>query len=310
MSSPPASVTNQPAGKPVEEVSLWNPLPATQPARAEILLERGKNGKHDRTLKQISNPRLRVFLPLTPDANRPACIICPGGGYSFLTIDNEGEAVARMLNENGVAGFVLLSRLPDGVLPPDGSMPAPIADIQRAIRILRANADQWNIDPNRIGVVGFSAGGHVASTAATQFDAGNPSDADSIARASSRPDFAALLYPVISMHDPIAHIGSRHNLMGMQASSADEDRFSADLHITAATPPLFLMHAEDDHTVPVENSLRVAEAASKAHVPCELVLFKTGGHGFGLGIHGGEPTAWPKLFIQWMHTRHILSDGR
>jgi acetyl esterase/lipase len=300
---PPIATASQ---DPTAIVSLWQ-TPTTQPDAGEHVTERGKDGQHDRLIKNITNPRLRVFLPENPDPNRPAIIICPGGGYTYLTIDKEGDEVARMFNRDGVTAIVLIYRLPDGSDPQPGTTPPPIQDVHRAIRMVRANASRWDIDPNRVGILGFSAGGHVASTAATQFDAGNSSDPDPINQRSSRPDFAVLMYPVISMHDPIAHVGSRHNLLGKTPSADWLDRFSADQNISKQTPPLFIVHAEDDKTVPVENSLRVAEAASKAGVPCELVLLKTGGHGFGLGMHGAEPRVWPKLCIDWMRAQQILS---
>jgi acetyl esterase/lipase len=303
---PPAKPAIVVLQEPSAIVSLWN-TPTTEPAAGEDVTERGKNGEHDRLVKRITNPRLRVFLADNPDPNRPAVIICPGGGYTYLTVDKEGDEVARMFNRNGVTAFVLLYRLPDGSDPLPDSTPAPIQDVHRALRLVRANSAKWKIDPTRIGILGFSAGGHVASTAATQFDAGNPTDADPINQQSSRPDFAVLMYPVVSMHAPIAHAGSCHNLLGKAPSNDWLDKFSADQNISKQTPPLFIVHAEDDKTVPVENSLRVAEAASKAGVPCDLVLLKTGGHGFGLGSHGGEPAVWPKLCIDWMRARQILS---
>jgi acetyl esterase/lipase len=173
--------------------------------------------------------------------------------------------------------------------------------------MVRSQASRLNIDPHRIGIMGFSAGGHVAAVTATRFDAGNASDPDPIQRQSSRPDFAVLLYPVISMHDPIAHVGSRNNLLGKQASVELVNRYSADQNVTPQTPPLFICHAQDDTPVPVQNSLQMATAAGRARVPYELVLLKTGGHGFGLGIDGGEPTIWPGRLLHWMHIQHLLS---
>jgi acetyl esterase/lipase len=264
----------------------------------------------NRLIKDIKNPSIRVFLPEHPDPNRPAVIICPGGGYWLLAIDKEGNDVARMFNRHGVAAIVLQYRLPDGNAIPPGTLPLPVADVQRAIRLVRADAAKWNIDPARIGVLGFSAGGHLASTAATQFDAGHPTDADAVEQQSSRPDFAILLYPVITLHEPVAHEGSRKKLLGPGATTEMVDRYSADVSITNQSPPLFLVHAEDDKGVVVQNSLRLAEAASRVGVSCTVVLLQSGGHGFGLGVNGGEPAVWPGQCISWMHARGLLSAGK
>ncbi len=299
----PLPANDHPNG-PTAIIPLYPPA-SSEPAIGEDILERGVPGKPNRVIKDITNPRLLAYLPDKPDADRPACIICPGGGYSYLAIDHEGHEVARMLSQHGVAAFVLLYRLPDGS-PPTG-VPVPIADVHRAIRLLRSRAQKFNIDPARIGIMGFSAGGHVASTAATQFDGGNVSDPDPVNRESSRPDFAILIYPVVSMHDPIAHVGSRHNLLGLHATEAAMDQFSADQTLTKQTPPLFVVHAEDDKTVPVQNSLNLATAAAKAGVSCELNLYKVGGHGFGMGAKGSEASAWPAACIQWLHAGKILA---
>ena len=263
----------------------------------------------DRLIKNIKTPSIRVFLPDDPDPNRPAVIICPGGGYWLLAIDKEGNDVARMFNRHGVAAIVLQYRLPDGSTLKPGTLPLPVQDVQRAIRLVREDAAKWNIDPSRIGIMGFSAGGHLASTAATLFDDGHPTDPDSVEQQSSRPDFAILAYPVITLHEPITHEGSRQRLLGPGATPEMIDRYSADVTITNQTPPLFIVHAEDDKGVVVQNSLRLAEAASRVGVPCTLVLLQSGGHGFGLGVNGGEPTGWPEQCISWMRARGLLSGN-
>jgi acetyl esterase/lipase len=288
--------------------NLWPVLAGTLPTTQEVVIDRHTRGHHDRLVRGIVNPFLRVFVPLRADPNRPACIICPGGGYGVVSIDSEGDDVARMLNQHGVTAFVLAYRLPDGKPPVGAELPVPIADVHRAIRMVRAEAGKWQIDGARVGLMGFSAGGHVASMAVTQFDLGLGSGADAVERQSSRPDFGILMYPVVSMHDPIAHVGSRHNLLGTQASAELMDRYSADQHVTRQCPPLFICHAEDDRTVPVENSLLMAGAAAKAHVACELVLLKSGGHGFGLGIEDGEARIWPGKCVQWMRDSGVLSS--
>jgi acetyl esterase/lipase len=262
----------------------------------------------DRLINNIKIPSIRLFLPQHPDPNRPAVIICPGGGYWLLAIDKEGNDVARMFNRHGIAAIVLQYRLPDGsALKPD-TLPVPVQDVQRAIRLVRTNATHWNIDPTRIGIMGFSAGGHLASTAATFFDAGHPTYADPVEHQSCRPDFAALIYAVITLHEPVTHAGSLLKLLGPGATTELIDRYSADVNITNETPPLFLVHSQDDKAVPVQNSLQLTEAASRAGVSATLVLLQSGGHGFGLGVNGGEPLGWPGQCISWMRARNILSS--
>lgn len=283
------------------------PAPAGQPGRGEQVDERGEDGVHNRTIANVNEPTLTVYLPDKPDANRPAIVICPGGGYRILAIDKEGYAIARRLNDAGIAAVVLKYRLPADKPPPaEGVVPAPIQDVQQAIRLTRAKAKEWNIDPARIGVMGFSAGGHVASTAAVRFDAGDPSADDPAAQQSSRPDFAVLLYPVVSMKDAPAHKGSRHNLLGKKPSPAQIERYSGELNVSKQTPPLFIVHAKDDKGVVVENSTKLADAAKAAGVPHELVLFETGGHGFGLGAPDSESAAWFDKLLTWMRDQKFL----
>ncbi len=305
----PSSPTTQHVERtgPSEKVNLWPTTPPGPRYASEEIVERGSADKPDRHITHISNPRIEVFLPVNPDPNRPACVVIPGGGYGILAFDKEGWDVARMLNAHGVAAFVLIHRMPDGTPPTADSEPMPMQDVHRALRIVHANADRWNINPKCIGIMGFSAGGHLASTAATQFDAGKTEDSDPIQRQPCRPDFAVLIYPVIEMHDPVAHVGSRNNLIGKEPSPELMNRYSADLNVTRNTPPLFLAHAEDDGAVPVQNSILMAQAAAKAHVPCELVLFTKGGHGFGLGPVGSEVSAWPSRCIEWMKAMKIIS---
>jgi acetyl esterase/lipase len=198
----------------------------------------------------------------------------------------------------GISGFVLKYRL-----GPKYHHPVELEDAQRAIRLVRSRAAQWNLDPKRIGILGFSAGGHLASTAATHFDSGSASALDPIDRAGSRPDLAILVYPVISMQEPYAHVASRTNLLGADPDHELEKSLSNDLQVTPNTPPCFVVHTADDHTVPVENSLLFVMACRKNGVPVELHVFEHGPHGFGLG--SGDPTlsTWPDLAAQWLR-RH------
>ena len=217
-------------------------------------------------------------------------------------MEKEGVEVAQWMNERGIAAFVLRYRCGGGA----NQQPVPHNDAQRAIRMVRSGAKQWQIDPDRVGVLGFSAGGHLASSAATIFDPGNPDSADSVERLSSRPDFAVLVYPVISMRPPVTHGGSRSNLLGENPSERDVESWSTDERVTKKTPPTFLVHASDDGPVPVKNSLLFYEALVKHGVPCELHVYEHGGHGFGM-LRGERPAdAWPHLLEPWLRGRGVL----
>lgn len=300
--------TTQPAFKPQRDesnspvVNLW-PVdpPTTQPGETEMAQERPtKTGLRDRVISHVVRPTITVLLPEHPDPAGIAVILIAGGGYGRIAIDKEGYQTAERLNASGIACFVLKYRLPGGIPPKDGAMPAPIQDAQRAIRIIRSHAEEWKINPHHVGVIGFSAGGNIAGTAATQFDAGDANASDPVERNSSRPDFAVLMYAVSSLHEPFVHAGSRRALLGENPDRALEDRFSTAQHITRDTPPLFLVHARDDRAVKIENSEQVADAAKQAGVPCEFMIFETGGHGFGLGPPGSEASGWVDPCIAWM----------
>lgn len=243
------------------------------------------------------NATLSVFLPPAERATGAAVVVCPGGGYATHVLRTEGPRMARWLNEHGIAGMVLEYRLPQG-------RPfVPLVDAQRAIRTVRANAQAWRIDPARVGILGFSAGGHVASTAATHFDAGDKSSSDPVARLSCRPDFALLVYPVVSMTVK-THGGSKKNLLGAKPKPELEKLFSNELQVTDATPPMFLTHATDDVAVPPENS-RMLYAALQAHrIPAEYLELPSGGHGFN-GCQGPMWEAWKAKAIAWMAARGI-----
>jgi acetyl esterase/lipase len=231
-------------------------------------------------------PTLTVFAPTNESANGAAMIICPGGGYSHLA-PHEGEGYARWLNTLGVTCFVLKYRLgADGY-----RYPAPQQDVSRAIRLVRARASEWNIDPKRVGVIGSSAGGHVASSAMTHFDGGNSNATDVVEQQSSRPDIAILCYPVISM-GKFAHGGSKNNLLGTNPPPALIEETSTDLHLTKESPPCFIWSTEDDKTVPIENTLQFADAMRAAKVSFELHIYQHGPHGLGLGTRDYDPTKW------------------
>jgi acetyl esterase/lipase len=252
-------------------------------------------------------PTLTVFLPAADKANGCAVVICPGGGYGGVVDTYEGKDVARWLNEKGVAAFVLRYRH-----APRYRHPAPLEDAQRALRTVRARAAEWKVDPRRIGIMGFSAGGHLASTAGTHFDDGKPDADDPIDRASCRPDFLVLAYPVITLKEPHVHKGSRDNLLGDKPSKELLDSLSNDEQVTAKTPPTFLFHTSEDTVVPPENSVLFYLALRRHKVPAELHVYEKGRHGVGLATGaGGTPndpvlTTWKEHLADWMKGRGLL----
>ncbi len=237
-------------------------------------------------------PTLTPYLP-KEKATGAAVIVCPGGGYSHLA-DHEGRPVAEWLNSIGITAFVLKYRL-----GPRYHHPAPLQDAARAIRLVRARAAEWQIDPKRIGILGFSAGGHVASTIGTHFDAGQPNSADAVEKVSSRPDAMVLIYPVITMGG-FTHSGSRKRLLGENPSADMVTLLSNEEQVTKQTPPTFLVHTANDAAVPVENSLQLADALRKMGVPFELHIYERGPHGFGLGGKNAVLLSWPGRCADWL----------
>lgn len=252
-------------------------------------------------VNEVVDPTLTVFLPEENKANGTAVIICPGGGYRYLSFQKEGCAVARVLAQWGVTAFVLKYRLPSDSLMEQKEI-GPLQDAQRAIQLVRQRAAQWNINSNQVGIMGFSAGGHLASTAGTHFkkaQIANPT------RTNLRPDFMALIYPVISFSDSITHKGSRTRLLGDNASAKAIRLFSNDKQVTRHTPPTFLMHAKDDKVVPVMNSLVMHEALQNKGVPSTLYLYEQGGHGFGMK-NSTSPVLWMDQLKDWMSSLSLL----
>ena len=272
---------------------------SAQFAEPQVTTERSKDPKvMDRAVSNIVEPELLVYRPEKP--NGTSVLATPGGAYQRVVIDKEALELARRLNQDGITFFRLVYRLPGLGQAPD----APLMDAQRAMRLIRVNAKDWGLDPARIGLMGFSAGGSLAALEATGFDRKLYEPVDAADAVSARPAFLALGYPVISMDPAITHGISRDELIGKAPSPERVAAYSAERHVTSALPPTFLFAAGDDDVVPIANTLVFYEALRKANVPTELHLFAKGGHGFSLRFAVGLPAAeWPALFVNW--TRSI-----
>lgn len=293
--------------EPPDVIALW---PGTPPGGAGVTLtpaieETGSDpALPDRHLSQIGTPQMTVFRPAQPDGS--ALLILPGGGYLFEAYDAEGVVPANVFGAGGVTAFVLSYRLPsEGWKNPAD---VPLEDAQRAMRILRTRGVRdYGIDPARIGVLGFSAGGHLAASLATRFDAHVYDAVDDSDTANARPDFAALLYPVITMLPPFAHEASCEHLLGPNAPQDLREAYSAERAVDARTPPMFLCAATDDPDVPVDNSLAMYASLRAAKVPAEMHLFERGGHGFAIRAAAGLPAAaWPGLLQRWAYDRKFF----
>jgi acetyl esterase/lipase len=250
---------------------------------------------------EIDIPTLAAYMVPEGRGTGAAVVVCPGGGYQHLSMDKEGEQIARWLNSIGVTAFVLKYRL-----GPKYRHPVELGDAQRAIRTVRYQAAQYRVLPNRIGIMGFSAGGHLASSAGTHFDAGKADAADPIDRTSSRPDFLVLCYPVISF-GPFAHRGSMNALLGDNPDPKLVENLSNELQVTAQTPPTFLFHTTDDPVVPVENSVLFYMALKKAGVPAEMHIYEHGPHGVGLAPTDEVLSSWPARLADWLRVRGLLN---
>ena len=248
-------------------------------------------------------PKLLVWPAKQDDGETPAVVVCPGGGYGHLAMDHEGKQIATWLNSIGVTAAVLDYRHRGKGY----GHPAPLRDAQRALRVVRANAASWRIDPKRVGVLGFSAGGHLASSVCVHHDGGGGEDSDPVERMSCRPDFAVLCYAVLAFDRPFTHRGSQRNLLGEDAAAPLVAEMSSERQVDANTPPTFLWHTTADRAVPVENSLAYYAALRRAGVPCELHCFEHGRHGIGLG-RGLAASAWPRLCRRWLVARGVLDQ--
>ena len=285
-------------GDPTEILPLWPGLPPGAPAKLpdEQYVERAKPGEpHDRYAAQIARPTISIFRPARPNGN--AVLLAPGGAYIRVVSDKEGYDSARWLTQHGITAFVLRYRLPGGGWAHASDV--PLQDAQRAVRLIRAKARDFAIDPERLAAIGFSAGGHVIASLAVHHDRQVYDRVDAADRLSARPQVVGLLYPVIQM-GAHAHIGSRDELLGKDPGEAAVAAYSPDRHVTAATPPTILVHAADDPSVPLENSLGMFAALRTANIPSELHVFEKGGHGFGLRLPpGATANAWPDLFLRF-----------
>ena len=248
-------------------------------------------------------PRVQVYHAKSSKAAVPAIVICPGGGYGHLAMDHEGHQIARWLNSLGITGVILEYRHRGKGY----GHPAPLRDVQRALRLVRHQAREWRIQANKVGVLGFSAGGHLAASASVHHDTGNPNPIDPIDRQTCRPDFSILCYAVIAFEQPFTHKGSQRNLLGKQPSKELTLKMSSDRQVTATTPPAFLWHTTADRVVPPENSVAYYLALRKHKIPCEMHLFEKGNHGIGLG-KGKAAEQWSALCHRWLITQGVISQ--
>jgi acetyl esterase/lipase len=290
------------------QIPLW---PGVAPGSeglhlTEQITERSTDPKlHDRAISGVTEPSIVPFFPSSGRANGTAVLICPGGGYAYTTFDVEGYDIAKWLNSIGVTAFVLKYRL-----PAEGHQQGynvPLEDGQRAMRLIRAHADDWKLDPNKIGVIGFSAGGHLASTLATQYSKAVYSKVDRADDLNARPNFLMLGYPVITMKSGITHSGTRLRLIGNNPSQQMIDEFSNELHVTGDTPPTFIVQANDD-PVSTLNSTLFYQALKSADVDAEMHIFRQGGHGYGIRKAHGSLVLWTALADEWLYSTGFIDD--
>jgi acetyl esterase/lipase len=275
---------------------LWN---GTPPLQKEMDLNEEVVSEGIIRIGNVQIPTIEVYLPAKQIATGQAVVIFPGGGYSILAYDWEGTDFAKWLNSQGIAGIVVKYRLPKSASLTDPKE-VPLMDAQRAIRLVRQNASGWNIDPTKVGIMGFSAGGHLASTLSTQYSHTVDRAMDAIDALSARPDFSILVYPVITFVNPAIHSGSMKALLGENQTEELKKRFSAELNVTEETPVTFLVHAGDDTGVPVENSLLYYAALRAKGVSTSLHVYPKGGHGFAFGMGKGPVENWRDVLLDWI----------
>ena len=252
-------------------------------------------------IENVQEPTLEIYLPTKKNATGKALVICPGGGYQGLAYDWEGTDIAKWLNSKGIAAFVLKYRLPKSNSIILGRK-APLQDAQRAIRLVRHNSEKWNVSKNQIGIMGFSAGGHLASTLGTHYNDGKNSLTSTIDSLSARPDFMVLIYPVITMRSSYTHEGSRNNLLGENPEQELIDFYSNELHVNKNTPPTFIVHSTDDKAVSVINSILFYQALEKEEIYSEMHIYPEGGHGFALAIGQGHLQTWIDRLSEWIES--------
>ena len=292
----PAGGPTVPAAKPMV-IDLWpEGVPLRKPNAPAEHVEDGR-------VYNVNVPTLTMFAPPAGTSNGLAVIVCPGGGYARLAVDKEGSEMQRWLSGVGVTVFLLKYR----VAPYEH--PAPLLDVLRAVRLVRAHAAEWRVDPRRIAVFGSSAGGHLAASAATLYDAPEGKTGAALDKISARPDFIVLTYPVITMRNPGGHSGSRKNLIGEHPSEELVNRLSLERHVSAETPPAFIVHTQEDQSVPVENSLLFYQALRAAGVAVEMHLYEKGPHGFGMRAGLGPTSDWPRRCEEWMRFHGWLAPG-
>lgn len=251
-------------------------------------------------VRNVSEAEMYVYLPEKENNSGAAVVICPGGGYWIEAMDHEGFEMAKWLKKKGVAGIVLKYRLPYG------HHEIPSGDARQAMRIVRKNAAEWGIQPDKIGIAGSSAGGHLAATVGTRFDSGSSEGNPAFSAISSRPDFMLLLYPVITFREEFGHMGSRKNLIGEGNDWKLAEKYSNELHVTKETPPTFLVHADDDKGVVPRNSIEFYLALKENNVPAEMHIFREGGHGFGMTKKNLPVDQWPDLFYNWLKAINVI----
>jgi acetyl esterase/lipase len=281
-------------------IPLYKEIPNS--IASKVVKEKNDSTSKRGKISHVTDPTLAVFLPNASVANGTAVIICPGGGYSYLVINDEGYNVARELNKKGIAAFVLKYRLPDDRIMKDKSI-GPLQDAQQAIKIVREHAAEWKIDTSKVGIMGFSAGGHLASTLSTHY---KEAYIDNRLHTSLRPDFSILIYPVISFQPDILHKGSKKALIGADADTTLVNKYSSELQVTPDTPPAFLVACTDDKIVPVANTIRYYLALHDHGVPAEMHIYEHGGHGFGLH-NKTTKDKWINRCFHWMEANGLLN---
>jgi acetyl esterase/lipase len=283
----------------IKAQQIINLYPGTIPNAKATTMQEDKSLPQNGMFRKVLTPTLEAYLPEKERASGAAVVICPGGGYSVIVYQGEGISNAKQMAQNGVAAFVLKYRLPEDSSQQDKSI-APLQDAQQAIKLLRERASEWGLDPNKIGIMGFSAGGHVASTEATHFSKALIENSNNT---SLRPDFQILVYPVISMQDSLTHADSRRKLLGTKPTKEQVDLYSNELQVDKNTPPAYITHAADDVTVDVDNSIFYFEHLRHNKVPVEMHIYPRGGHGFIF-----RQRNWIEPLLQWMKANKWVKE--